>query len=91
MGRGRIDDVVVQQVALFVQAHHLAARAESRVNSQHAFTSQRRSEQQLPHVLGKGLDGLIVGFLLGRRGKFGLYRGLDQALETVLGSLLNEL
>ena len=88
---GGVDDIVVQQVALFVQADDLAARAESRVNCQHALAAQGRCEQQLAHILGKGLDGFIVGLLFGCRGKLGLYRWLDEALETVLGSLLDEL
>ena len=86
-----IDDVMIEQVALFVQTHDLTARAESRINGQHALVAQWGSKQQLAHVLCKRLDGLVVGLLLGCCGKLGLDRGLHQALEAIFGGLLDQL
>ena len=91
MRSGGVNHIIVQQVALLIQADDLTAGAETRVNSQHAFVAQWRGEQQLTHILGKSINGLVIGFFLGCCGKFGLNRGLDQSLEAVLGSLLDQL
>ena len=77
------DGRVVQQVALRVERHDLASRAESRVDGHDALLPQRRGEQQLAQVLGENPDRLVVGLLLGRRELFGLDRGAYQAFERV--------
>ena len=41
-GGGGINDIVVQQLALLVEADNLAPGAEARVDGQHVFASQRR-------------------------------------------------
>ena len=63
--RMRINHIMAQQIALLVQAHHLAARAEAGVNGHHALLPHRRGQQQLPQVLPKHLDALNIGLLLG--------------------------
>ena len=78
-----VDGRVVQQVALRVERHDLASRAESRVDGHDALLPQRRGEQQLAQVLGENPDRLVVGLLLGRRELFGLDRGAYQAFERV--------
>ena len=74
---GGINHIVVQEVALLVQAHDLAAGAEAWVDSQHTLAAQRWSKQQLAHILGKSLNRLIIGFFLGRGRKLRLDRGFD--------------
>ena len=78
-----IDGGVVQQVALRIERHDFAARAESGVDGDDALLSERRREQQLPQVFGEYPDRFVVGLLLGRRQQFGLDRGPDQPLERV--------
>ena len=82
-GRVGIDGLVVQQVALGIEADHLAAGTESGVDGQYPFLPQRRGQQQLLHVLGKDGDGRIVGLLFGRGGKFALDRGSQQSFVAV--------
>ena len=62
-GRVGEDGFVVQQISLLVQTHHLAAGAESRVDTHDALLAQWRSEQELFEVLGKYTDGLFVSLL----------------------------
>ena len=78
-----IDGGVMQQVALRIEHHDFAARAESGVDGDDALLSERRREQQLPQVFGEYPDRFVVGLLLGRRQQFGLDRGPDQPLERV--------
>ena len=82
-GRVGEDGFVVQEIALFVQTHHLASGAESRVDAHDALLSQRSGKQQLAQVGGKDTDGLLVGTLLGSRSKFRFYGGLQQTLVGI--------
>ena len=86
-GRMRIDVFVVQQVALFVQAHHLASGAETRVDAHHPFPAQWGSQQQLAEIPGKDADGFVIGFFLALCGKFGFDGGLQQTLVGILHGL----
>ena len=79
-----VDILVVQQVALRIQAHHLTAGAESGVYSHHPFLPQGRCQQQLPQVFRKDADGFIVGTLLALRGKLGLDGRFQQTLVGIL-------
>ena len=85
-----INHRVVLEVAVLVEAHHLAPRTEARVDGQHALVPQRRGKEQLAGVARKHLDGLVVGNGFGLSGKLGLDRGLDQAFVAVGGSLLDQ-
>ena len=89
-GRVGEDGLVVEQVALSVETHHLAACAETRVDAHHAFLSEGCREQQLPQVLGKHADGLVVGLLLAQAEELRLYRRLQQALVAVLHGLSHQ-
>ena len=60
-----VNDVVRQQVALPVQADHLAARSEARVYGHHPLLPHRRGQQQLSEVLPEHLDALDIGLFLG--------------------------
>ena len=63
--RMRENDIVRQQIPLRVQAHHLAARPEARVNGHHAFLAHGRCQKQLPEVLPEHVDAFCIGLLLG--------------------------
>ena len=88
--RMRENGLVVQQVALSVEAHHLAASAKARVDAHHTFLAQRSRQQQLAQVFGKHAYGLVVGFLLAHIGKLGFYRGLQQALIGIFYGLAHQ-
>ena len=85
------DGLVVEQVALSVETHHLAARAEAWVDAHHALLAQRCREQQLAQVLGEDADGLVVGLLLAQVRELRLDRGLQQSLVTVLDGFFQQL
>ena len=53
--------LVVQQIALCIETHHLAARAETRVDTHHALLAQRGGQQQLLQVVDEHVDGFLVG------------------------------
>ncbi len=89
-GRVGEDCLMVQQVALGVEAYHLAARAEAWVDAHDALLAQRSREQQLAQVLGKDADGLLVGLRLALSHELRLYRRQQQALVAVLDSLLQQ-
>ena len=65
----RINGFVVQQVTLCVQTYHFASRAESGIDGQHSFLSQRRSQQKLMKITCKHADGFIVSLFLSLCGK----------------------
>ena len=44
---------MVEQVALCIETHDLATRAESRVNTHHPLLSEWCREQKLAQILGK--------------------------------------
>ena len=91
LGRMRENNVVMQQCALLVETHHLAARAESRVDGHDTLLSQRWRHEQLLQSEGKDADGLFVGSLLGRSGKLGRNAWLQQPLVSVLHCLAHQL
>ena len=80
---------VVKEVALFVEADHLAAGPEARVNSKDAFLTDRRCEKELAEVLSEYADGLKVGLFLSllydliRDGRF------EKTLEGVVEGLVD--
>ena len=79
----RENGLVVQQVALSVKTYHLATGAESGIDRQHAFLSERSGEQQLPQVLGEHLYRLLVGAGLGLGQRFPLHRRFQQPFVPV--------
>ena len=89
-GRVGEDGFVVEQVALCVEAHHLAARAETGVDAHHALLSERCVHQQLVEVLREHVDSLLVGLLLAQRGKFRLDARFQQSFVTVLDGLVHQ-
>ena len=58
------DGFVVQEIALLVEAHHLATRAEPRVDAHDALLPERCGKEKLAQVGGKHADGLLVGKFL---------------------------
>ena len=86
-GRVGEDGLVVEQVALGVEAHHLTTGAESGVDAHHAFLSERCIHKQLAKILGEHLYGFLVGLFLAHGGKLGLDAGLQQTIVAVFYGL----
>ena len=82
----RENDIVVQQVALGVQAHHLAAGAESGVDGHHALLPHRGRQQQLTQVFAEDLDGFDIGLFLGLSDDLAGDGGVQKALPSVIHS-----
>ena len=89
-GRVWEDGFMVEQVALGVETHHLAARPEARVDTHDTLLAQRRRKQQLTQIFGKHADGFFVGLLLAQVDKFGLDARFEQPSVAVLHSLGNQ-
>ena len=83
-GGGGVNDIVVQQLALPVQADDLAAGAEAGVDGQDVLAAQRRGQQQFAQVFREHADGFRVGPLLGFNPHFDFNRRPEQALVAVL-------
>ena len=83
-GGGGVNDVVVQQLALPVEADNFAAGAEARVDGQHVLASQRRGQQQLAKVFREHADGFDVRTFLGLNPHLHFNRLPEQALVAVL-------
>ena len=79
----RIDDRMIEEIALLVQAGDLAAVAEARVDGHRALLPHGGGQQQLAEVLPEDLDALAVGLLLGLAQHLAADRRLQQALEGV--------
>ncbi len=77
-------DFVVQKVALLVQAHYLAAVAESGVNGHRPFLTHWSRQQQLSQVFSEDIDGLDVGLLLCLLQDFICNGRLQKALERIV-------
>ena len=87
---GGEDHVVVEQVALRVEHHHLAACADARVHAHDTLLPERRGKQQLTQVLAKHLDGLAVGFFLAQCGKLRLHLRAEETFESVVDRLADD-
>ena len=57
------DDIVMQEVALIIQAYNLTTCAEAWVNTHHTLLTKGTCHQQLLQVADKDADGFLVGFL----------------------------
>ena len=94
----REDDLVVQQVALFIQADHLASRPETRVDGHDALFPDRGGQQQLAQVLAEDPDRFNIRLRLrllqdlSRNGRLqqaliGIVHGLSDLLRGVMGRI----
>ncbi len=59
-----IDGLAVQQISLLVEAHQLAARAETGIQGHDAFLSEGRGQQELTQVPAEDPDGIGIGLFL---------------------------
>ena len=82
-GRMRIDILIMQQIALCIEADNFTSRTESGVDGEHPFLSQWRGEKKLTEVLSEYPDGFLVGFFFGLSGKFCFDGGLEQTLVGI--------
>ena len=90
LGWMRVDRLIMQEIALRVEADQLATRTEAGIDSQDSFLSQRGRQEQLPEVTGEDSDRLLVGLLFASLGELGLDGGLEQTLESVVDSGLDQ-
>ena len=77
------DDIVVDQAPLRVETDELAARAQSRVEGEDRFFTQRRSQQELAQVFGEDADRFGVGALARLHAHLRLHGQRQQAFEAV--------
>ena len=80
----RIDDVVIQELAGFIDNRDLAAGANAGVDRKNCDRPGGRREQQVIEIVAENFDGFGVGSLLQFEANFGLDRGIQQALPGVL-------
>ena len=79
-----VDDVVVEQLSLSIQADHLAPRSKSRVDGEDVASAERRCQEQLAEVVGKHLDGGAVSPLLRLHPDFRLDPKTEQPFVAIL-------
>ena len=87
---GGKDHVVKEQIALCVEHHHFASRADARVDAHDALLSEWGCKQQLAQVLTEYFDGLVVGFLFAQRGKLCLHLRAEETFEGIVDSLADD-
>ena len=80
-----VDDVVMQQLALGIEDHGLAAGAEAGVDGEGALLAQRRGEHEFAEVFGKNAGGFEIGFFLGGEAEFSFHAGEEEALAAIGG------
>ena len=83
MRRMRIDGLIMQEFALFVQNHQFAARTKTWVEGQHCLLSQRRSHQQLAQIGHKHLDSFRISLLFIKLTHLRLHLRLEQAFIRI--------
>ena len=73
----------MQQAALPIEDHSLAAGSESRIQRQHVLLPQWGGQEQFAQVFGENPDGLGVGLLLSLHAKLRLDGESEQTLVAV--------
>ena len=84
------DGIMMQQVALGIEADHLTTCTESRIDTHDTFLSERCTQEQLTQILGKDTDGFLVGTFLTKCCEFRLDGRFEQPLISILDGLCNE-
>ena len=79
-----LDDGVVEQAPLTVQADHFAPGAEAGVHGQDAARPQGRGQKKLAQIFAEHPDGLGVGPLFKFAAQFVFQRGKQQAATAVV-------
>ena len=80
----RIDHIVVEEFALPVENRNFAARAEAGINGHRHLASQGGSQKQLPQILRKDPDRLLVGLLFEKHPGLRLHRESQEAFIRIL-------
>jgi hypothetical protein len=78
------DDVVVQELALAIEEHDLAAGADAGVDGHDGLLAERGGEEEFAQVVGEDLDAGFVGALFGLEAHLGFHRGAEEAFAGVL-------
>ena len=89
-GRMRINDFMMNQIALRIETASLATIGKTRVNRHHAFLSERSRQQKLAQVFGEDHNSLLIRLLLAERSKFGFNARLQQSLKGIIHSLTHQ-
>ena len=79
--------LVMQEIALLVKAHGLAAVPEPGVDGQCPFLAERRREKQLLKVVSEHLNRLHIRLLFGFLEYLVGDRRVQKALESILDRL----
>ena len=80
----RLDDAVVQELAVLVEHGHLATRTEARVEREHGLVAGRGGEQNILQVLAKHLESFFFGSVLQKEAHFAFHARLQQTFPGVL-------
>ena len=83
-GRMRINNFMMNQIALRIKTASLATIGKTRVNRHHAFLSERSRQQELAQVFGEDHNSLLIRLLLAERSKFGFNARLQQSLKGII-------
>ena len=86
----RIDNLVMQEVTLFVKASNLTSVGKTGVEGEDTLLTEWGREEKLAKVLGKDLDSFFVGTLLAQGGKFVFNARIDKTFEGVFNGLGDE-
>ena len=85
--RMRIDDLVVEKVAVHVKAGYLAAVSESRVDRHRPLLAHRRRKQELGKIVSEDSHRLLVGLFLGLLDDLVGDGWLEQTFESIIHGL----
>ena len=80
----RLDDAMIQELAVFIEHGNLTTRTETRVESEHSLVTRRSSEQHILKVLAEHLEGFFFGSVLEHQAYFTFHARLEQAFPGVL-------
>ncbi len=80
--RMRIDNLMMQEVTLFVKASNLTSIGKARVKGEDTLLAEGCREKKLTEVLGKNLDGFFVSTILAQCVKFVFKARIDKPLKT---------
>lgn len=86
----RIDNLVMEEVTLFVKASNLTSVGKTGVEGEDTLLTEWGREEKLTEVFGKDFDCLFVSTLLTQGSKFVLNARIDKTFEGVFNGLADE-
>ena len=83
LGRMRIDDALVEEVSAPIEHRQLAAGPETGIDGQHDLLQDRWLKQQAAQVLGKNVDGVLLGSVGQIAPDLALHAGQDKPVQGI--------